>query len=401
MKVAYIISRFPLLSETFILREMDEIERQGWTIVLFPLICQQPEITHAEVQKWMKRRNCIPYMNSNVFISLVKKFLKNPFRFAHVLSSIFFWNLPSPNFLIRALILFPKSILMADIIEKENIKHIHVHYGTHPALCAYIIHKFTGVSYSITLHSHDIYDNHTMLKQKLNAAKFLVTISLFNIDYLSRNLGDWVRNKTFMIHCGVNTKEYKSTETILKNYLQSYKILQIGSLHWKKGQSYLLRAIKILTSEIESVQVNIIGEGKERRKLEKLINELNLTDKVFLLGAKTQSEVKNFLSSADCYLQTSVSEGIPVALMEALACELPVISTEITGIPELVIHRTTGLLIPPKNEEAIAEAIKFLMANPSLAKNYGEAGRKHVEQHFDLQKNVCALINLFKIKIGE
>ena len=401
MRIAYIMSRFPLLSETFILREMDEFERQGGEILLFPLICQEQDLTHYDAELWLERRNCIPFMDIHVLGSLIKTFIKNPLKFITVLIKIVFWNLPSPKFLLRTLILFPKAIRTANKIETENIDHLHVHYASHPALVAYIIHQFTGISYSITIHSHDIYDNHVMLKQKLGAAKFLVTISNFNLDYLVKLLGNWVGKKVFVIHSGVNLSEFVPQKVRNPNNSHKFILLQIGSLHWKKGQTYFLKALKLLDSEIDNLQVQIIGDGPERKKLERMIRELGLTNKVELLGAKTQSEVKQLLINADCYIQTSVSEGIPVALMEALACELPVISTNITGIPELVIHGKTGILIPPKDVAAIADAIKYIFNNPDLAKKFGKAGRRRVESEFNLQNNVSKLIDLFQAKIFE
>lgn len=401
MRIAYMMSRFPLLSETFIVREMNEFERQGGEISLFPLICQEQEITHYEAEQWLERRNCIPFIDINVLRTLVKTFIKSPWRLIKVFINIFFWNLPSPKFLLRSLILFPKSIHTANKIMAEKIDHVHVHYASHPALVAYIIHQFTGISYSITIHSHDIYDNRVMLKQKLGAAKFLVTISNFNVDYLINLLGNWVKDKVFVIHSGVNLSEFSPKKDRQLNTTKKFVLLQIGSLHWKKGQTFFLKAIKILDSEVGNLQVQIIGDGPERKNLEKLIIELGLTNTVHLLGAKNQVEVKQFLSNADCYIQTSISEGIPVALMEALACELPVISTNITGIPELVLDGETGILVPPKDAASIANAIQFIINNPDLAKKYGKAGRKHVEEEFNLQKNVRKLIDLFQVKIFE
>lgn len=397
MKIAYIMTRFPLLSETFILREMIEIEKQGSEIALFPLICQQQEVIHPEVENWIKRCHCYPYFSSSILRSTVRTFIQQPFKFLIVFLSIIFWNLPSPKFLIRAIVLFPKATLMAEKIQAENIDHIHVHYASHPALVAYIIHKFTGIPYSVTMHSHDIYDNHVMLRQKLESAKFLVTISNYNVNYLANLLGNWVTKKITVIHCGVNTEEYKPSARIKKT---DFKLIQIGSLHWKKGQIFLLKAIKALISETDDFQVQIIGEGPERKKLEKIIRELEIGKWVTLLGPKTQDEIKSLLPTADCYLQTSISEGIPVALMEALACELPVISTNITGIPELVIDGKTGILIPPKDEQKIVEAIKFIKINSTLARTFGREGRKHVESNFNLQKNINSLHDLF-IKMNQ
>lgn len=395
MKIAYIMSRFPLLSETFILREMDEIEAQGGEIVLFPMICQDPDIQHHEVQRWIPRRNCIPFFSWEVFSYFLKSLITRPIKITGLFLKIAYWNLPSPRFLIRALSLFPKAILTARKIQEANVDHIHVHYATHPALIAYIVSTLEGVDYSITIHSHDIYDNHVMLKQKLGKAKFLITVSQYNVEYLSQLLGEKIREKTHVVHCGVNTKDYQPAAKSPASNLKATTILQVGSLHWKKGQTYLLEAAKLLKAKTPDFSLMIVGDGKERPHLEKLIEELSLQDTVTLLGAKTQAEVKELLPQADLYVQSSVSEGIPVAIMEALSCQLPVVATNITGIPELVIHEQTGVLVPPRDPEAIAEALFRFMQAPGEAAEFGKAGRDHVAEIFSLDKNVQELNAIF------
>jgi len=396
MKIAYIMSRFPLLSETFILREMDEIESQGGEIALFPLICQEPEVIHEAAKKWIPRRNCIPFFSLSTFISAFGVFLRKPLKVIRLLVEVVVWNLPSPKFLLRGLSLFPKSLVASTRLSKEGLDHIHAHYASHPALMAYIISHLEDISYSITIHSHDIYDNHAMLKQKLGRAKFLITISDYNVEYLANLLGDEFREKIQVIPCGVDPTDYKPLPPHHNTGKKNIEILQIGSLHWKKGQLFLLESIKLLSDQLPNIHLRIIGDGPERPKIEAKISALGLGKIVTLMGSRTQSEVRNILPTADIYLQSSVSEGIPVALMEALSCELPVVATNITGIPELIIHKKTGLLVPPQDPQAISDAVITLLNNPVAAHDYGRNGRKLVIDKFNLATNVSGLNSIFQ-----
>jgi glycosyltransferase involved in cell wall biosynthesis len=234
-----------------------------------------------------------------------------------------------------------------------------------------------------------------MLGTKLKGAAFLAPISEYNIDFMADYVGEWVREKCHVVHCGVDITKY-GNEHLNAKQDDIFEILQIGSLHWKKGQVYLLKAIAHLRDQDIPLRLRIIGEGDERTKLEREIELHELGSIVELMGAKTQDEVANLLPTADCYVQSSVSEGIPVAIMEAMACELPVVATDITGIPELVLNGETGILVPPKDMEALSNALKYIKENPGLAKKMGKRGRDWVQENFDLTKNVSKLISLFE-----
>ena len=395
MKIAYIMSRFPLLSETFILREMVEVERQGQEIVMYPLICQHQPVVHDDAKKWNSRVNCIPFFSSAILAENVKTFFRTPLQYIALLWRVFKENLSSFDFLTKSIYLFPKAVYTAKRLQMEGIEHIHAHYATHPALEAWIIHNLTGIDYSITVHAHDIYDCQAMLGTKLKGATFLAPISEYNIDFMADHVGEWVREKCHVVHCGVDLTKYDNESSGL-NQKDIFEILQIGSLHWKKGQVYLIKAIAHLRDQGVSLRLRIIGEGDERTNLEREIKLHNLGSVVELMGAKTQDEVANLLPTADCYVQSSVSEGIPVALMEAMACELPIVATDITGIPELVLNGETGILVPPKNVEALSNALKYIKENPGLARQMGKHGRVWVQENFDLTKNVSKLISLFE-----
>ncbi len=396
MKIAYIMSRFPLLSETFILREMIEAERQDVDICLYPLICMKEPVAHKETLKWTRVANCTPFFSTHIFAENILTFIQKPFIYISLLWRVIKENLMSPDFLIRGLMLFPKAVYMAKRIKLENVEHIHAHYATHPGLVAWIIHKLTGISYSITIHSHDIYDCQSMLETKLRDAKFLVPISNYNVEYMAKMFGEWVRNKCHVVHCGIDVSNYLPQQEMSSQRERDFDLIQIGSLNWKKGQIYLIQAIALLRNRGVPVKLRIIGEGADRAKIEGEVQKWHLDKLVELLGAKTQEEVAALLVTADCYVQSSVSEGIPIALMEALACELPVISTNITGIPELVLHNKTGILVPPANVEALADAIDSMRANFQKGKNMGKAGRVWVQEQFNLEKSVSKLVALFR-----
>jgi colanic acid/amylovoran biosynthesis glycosyltransferase len=397
MKIAYLVSRFPLLSETFILREMIEVEKLGYQIVLYPIICQDQPVIHDEAKSWVSRANCIPFISPAVLMENIRLFLQNPVRYFYLLWQVFAGNLSSLDFLIRDLYLFPKAVYTAKCLQIEGVDHIHAHYATHPGFEAWLINKLTGISYSITVHSHDIYDCQAMLEPKLRDAIFIAPISNYNINYMEQIVGEWIREKCHVVHCGIDVSRfYPAARKRHRKESDVFELIQVGTFHWKKGQLYLIRAMALLRDRGLRIRLRIIGDGVERPKLEKEIENLNLNSLVLLLGAKTQAEVAVLLPEADCYIQSSVSEGIPVAIMEAMASGLPVVATNITGIPELVLHNQTGLLVPPADVQALADAIYFIMSDPEMSAEMGRLGRLFVQREFDLQKNTAKLADLFK-----
>jgi len=404
MKIAYIMSRFPLLSETFILREMDEVEKQGGEIALYPIICQDPDVIHQAARAWLPRRHCTPHLSTPIVRATLHTLRQQPGKLLGLFFKTIRHTLSSPNFLLRALLLFPKAVYLSTRFKSESIDHIHAHYATHPAFLAWVIHHLTGISYSITIHSHDIYDRQAMLEPKLLDADFLVTISDFNVDYLVDLFGEWVRAKTSVIHCGIDPHKYQPytaapPDSAATGTDEVFQILQIGSLHWKKGQQFLIQAIALLHARDIPVHCRIIGGGPEEKRLQKAIQKYELSGTMELLGELSQDDVASLLPTVDCYVQSSVSEGIPVALMEALACELPVVATNITGVPELVIDQKTGVLVPAKDPQALANAIERVRNDPQKSSIMAAAGRRHVLRKFDLAVNVNQLITKFQEQV--
>lgn len=387
------MSRFPHLPETFILREMNELERQGWEIALYPLILQEQPVVHAAAQPWLARRRQAPFLS--ILAANGQQLRRHPARYGRLLAQVLWENRSSPNFILRALALFPKAIYMAAQMQAEGIVHIHAHYATHPALVAWLIHQLTGISYSVTVHAHDIFVEQAMLGTKLRDAAFIAAISEFNREFLTEQVGPWVHTKTEIIHCGIEPEQYAPSQPHTMG--ERFEILSIGSLQPYKGQKYLIAACKLLQQQGIPFRCRIIGEGELRPDLEALIAAAQLEEQVQLLGAQSQEAVAELLATAHCYVQPSIitpsgkMEGIPVALMEALACALPTVATALSGIPELVVDKESGLLVPPADSQALAAAIARLYADPTWGQQLGHAGRARVLQAFNLPHSVCQL----------
>ena len=400
-RVAYLMSRFPHLPETFILREMDELERQGWEVQLYPLLRPSPPVMHAAARRWLTRVQPLPRFSPDVLAAHLAQLRRAPGRYAAVAGRAFGENLASPNFLVRAVALWPQAVYAARRMQQQGIQHLHAHYATHPALVAWLIHRLTGLSYSLTVHAHDIFVRHTMLATKLRAAAFVVAISEYNRQYLAQVVGAWVRAKTHVIHCGIDPAQYAPRPRERERGAR-FEVLTTGSLQAYKGQAVLVQACAQLRAQGIPVHCRLIGGGEERSRLERQIAALRLTGVVELVGAQPQEVVAELLPTADCYVQPSIRlrsgkmEGIPVSLMEAMASEVPVVASALSGIPELVREGETGRLVPPGQAARLAEVLGEVYADPAGAARQAQAGRALVLREFDLQANVAQLSRLFE-----
>jgi glycosyltransferase involved in cell wall biosynthesis len=399
-KIAYLMSRFPHLPETFILREMIELERQGWQVLLYSLIFQNQSVVHKEAKNWLVRANRFPWFSYDIFKANLRFAINHPRKYFYTLGQIFRSNFASPKFLVRALVLFPKSVKMAEKMQSEGVQHMHAHYATHPTLVAWIINRLTGINYSVTVHAHDIFVDRSMLDVKLRDAAFIVSISQYNLEFLVRHLGNWVREKTHVIHCGVQPGLY--AESAGKKNSARFDIVSIGSLQPYKGMQHLVMACAMLRTREIPVYCRIVGEGDERPMLERLIAQHDLSQCVELLGARDQAAVASVLGEAQVYVQPSVitpsgkMEGIPVSIMEAFASGIPVVASQISGIPELVVPNETGYLVPPGDVKVLADALEHIYHNPAEANSLAKAGQEKVLHEFELGANVQELSLLFQ-----
>jgi colanic acid/amylovoran biosynthesis glycosyltransferase len=400
-KIAYIVSRFPHLPETFILREMIHLEKLGWEVALYPLILQRQELIHEEARPWLSRAHAVPWMSLSLLQANAKRLIGQPRQYVSLLWRVVRENFHSPKFVARALFLFPRAIWMADHFKREGILHIHAHYATHPALVAWLINQLTGIPYSVTVHAHDIFVEKPMLATKLHDSVFISSISEFNRQYLVDLLGPWVQDKTEIVRMGIDPSYYQNGRKDETGGPRSLQILSVGSLQPYKGHIHLVKACAILKQRGIPFTCRIIGGGDLQDLLQRAIRENQLDGLVELMGPRTQAEVSRALRTANCYVQPSVitstgkMEGIPVALMEAMISRVPVVATSISGVPELVRPGETGWLVPPEDAVGLAQALVEIHQNPAEAERRAELGHQWVQEEFEISSNVRKLASLF------
>lgn len=414
MRVAYLTSRFPHLPETFICNEIAEVERQGVDVDLYAYVHQDEPVVHP-VARALEQR-AVFARPARVALDQLYWLRRAPLHYLSTVAIAIVGNVRSPKFLARALMAVPMAVSFARAIDQSEASHVHAHWATHSGLGAWVIGRLTGLPYSITAHAHDLWVDQTMLRPKLADAAAVVTISENNRRFIADRYGDEMAAGVEVIRCGVDTRRLVPSdatesetgfevdggfEVTGEREAGPIRLLTVASLEERKGHTVVLDACCRLADRGVDVQATFIGEGEHRPVIEAVRGRLQLEDVVELAGARDSDGVRKALGQADVFVLASITlangkgEGIPVALMEAMASGLPVVSTDQAGIAELVIDGETGLLVPEGDAAALADAIARLADDPELRQRLASAGRSFVERHHDMTTNVARLIEVF------
>lgn len=395
--IAVIVSRFPLITETFILREIIEMERQGQPVLLVPLLEEKAAVVHREAEPWISRALYTPLLSVPILAANVRMLGRRPWRYLRTLSRVAAGTLGSPGFLLRSLALFPKAVFLAERLERQGFRHVHAHYATHPATVALIVSTLTDVTFSFTAHAHDIFVRRPLLGWKLETATFVRSISHFNRHFLAARYPPPVVQKINVIHVGIEPEGYRPSDGLPGRGRPAH-ILCVASLQRYKGIPVLLEACARLRLRGVEFICTIVGEGPMRPALEDQLRRLDLEATVTLVGARPQHEVSALMRTASLLVMPSVvapdgqMEGIPVAVMEAMASRLPVVASSLSGIPEAVEHLATGLLVEPGQAVELAVAIERVLADVSAARRMGEKARAVIAREFRLDACVSELL---------
>jgi glycosyltransferase involved in cell wall biosynthesis len=407
--IAVLLSRFPRVTETFILREVIELERRGWPVTLVPLMREHAEIVHPEAVAWTSRALFTGWISKEIVASLLRTLRRRPLRLLATVARLKLGNLRSPGFLAKSLLLFPKAVHLAERLREAGVTHVHAHFATHPATVAWVIERLAGIPYSVTVHAHDIFVDRAFLAPKLRRARFVRVISEFNRRYLAERYPS-LEDRLERIHVGIEPERYRPPPAGRREREpgEPVRVLTVAALELYKGIDLLIEVAAILRDcpdgpdgpdgeGVPPITFDVVGEGYHRYDLENHIASHELEGVVRLVGAVAQDEVARRMAAADLFLMPSIiaddgqMEGIPVALMEALASELPVVATRLSGIPELVEDGVTGLLVDPEDWDQIADSILRLVRDQELARRLGRAGRERVEAEFSLRSTVAEL----------
>jgi glycosyltransferase involved in cell wall biosynthesis len=398
--VGYLLKTYPKLSETFILNEILELERQGVSLHLFSLRKPTDEKNHPDVDKVKARVTYIPTLLPNFnfpdLIDLLKVhgqlLSQSPRQYWQALQ----FHLQRPEK--KRWNEFLQAGYLAAKMQELGLSHLQAHFANIPTATTEIAKIFGNFSYNIFAHAKDIYlTEPEVLDRRIASAEFVLTCTGFN----HRHLCSISQSTTpiYLSYHGINLTRFTSAFTKQKTEIPL--ILSVGRYCEKKGFPYLIEACRQLKQQGYKFQCDIVGYGPMQGELAQLIADLDVADVVSLAGKMTQDElVKVYQKSSIFVLPCQVMDngdrdGIPNVLLEAMAMEIPVVSTDISGIGELVDSGENGFLVPEKNPPALAEALEKLLSQPELREQFGKAGRQRVLQQFSLERNVGEIRELF------
>ena len=328
--------------------------------------------------------------------SIFKTIILSPLKTSRLLSE---WkNEVGKRMLLRA-------IYLAYEFRKRRIDHVHAHFAAGAGSVAYLIKEISGIQYSITVHAYDIFKgiiNQKTLHKKLVEASKIRCVSQYNKDFILEAFPDLQDEKLTVIHCGIDVEQYASSGTAP---FERKRIISIANFVEKKGLIYLLKACKSLRDKGLQFKCIVIGDGEKRQELQHYIEKTGIGDVVSLPGMYPNERVHGALKNSTVFVLPCIvakdgdRDGIPVTLMEAMASGIPVISTQVSGIPELVKSEVNGKLVPPESESELAEAITDLLLCEELALKYSKEGRGTVVKHFNIKKIAIELKAFFESMI--
>lgn len=426
--VAYILKGYPRTSETFIANEMFFLEQAGLRLRVFSLITPNAYKPHGVFKKIhafvsyapqtssLKGKGLLYWLTDNAPLYAgdhLRLFARHPLRYLSALVTAVSWGIRyRPRFFsISEKIIkdFLRSGSVArKVLDAADVGHLHGHFCGSATTVTFLVSRMTGIPFSFTAHAKDIYQRDqnpgALLAQKIRQAHFVVTCTAANRDYLQRLA--LAGKPISLVYHGIDTQLFRPTASTAGTEAEPL-ILAVGRLIEKKGFGFLIQACGHLRDRGYRFHCQIVGDdGGDRQRLENLIERLDLGSHVELAGPLTQEALVVRYAHATVFalpsqvLDDGDRDGIPNVLVEAQAMGVPVISTAISGIPELAEDGVTGLLVPPRDPQALARALETVLNDTALASRLAAHGRDCVRRDFDARRTTESLHWLFAQTLG-
>ena len=400
MRIAYFVNQYPAASHSFIRREILALEARGHHVSRYALNLLAETIVDPEDQiKGRKTKHVFAQSPLRLCAVFLVTTLACPRGVLRALRLVLRIGPGSDRGLFRHFAYLVEAAIVAHWCRLDRIEHLHAHFGTNSAAVALLAHMICGTEYSFTVHGPDEFDRPEAiaLSEKIHHAAFVIAVSSFGRSQLMRwaDIDDWRKLK--VVHCGI-TEGFRLAPS--SPDAEERRIVCVGRLSPQKGHLILLSAAHILFHEGLRFHIVLAGDGPLRPQIERKAQELGLTSQLSITGWVPGERVVTELGRASVMVLPSIAEGLPVAIMEAMARRRPVISTFIAGIPELVIPGETGWLVPAGDEHALAAAMReALTADPARLAAMGEAAYRRVFERHAIEAEAEKLENLMLWKV--
>ncbi len=396
MKIAYIMNSYPMTSTTFIRREILALERQGFEIFRVALRTWDGELVEKDDKAEHERTRYVLHDGpAALLLALLQMLLARPGRFARAfgLACRMSWRADRP--LSVHLVYLAEACRIEPWLRKEEIQHVHAHFGTNTAEVAMLAHVLGGPSWSFTVHGPEEFDKAPLigLAEKLRHCAFVVAVCSYGRSQLYRRAAydDWPKVK--VVHCGLDQSFFAAPASPPSS---TRRLLCVGRLCEQKGQLLLVEAARRLLTDGTEFELVLAGGGELRSEIEALIARYKLHNNVHITGWISGDKVREEILAARALVLPSFAEGLPMVLMEAMALRRPVISTYIAGIPELVCPGENGWLVPAGDVEALVKAMRACLDAPiEILTRMGEAARMDALARHDVDREARKLVALF------
>jgi glycosyltransferase involved in cell wall biosynthesis len=396
LRVGYIVRRFPVLSETFVLNEILDIEDQGASVEIFSLLQPRDPRFHPGVARI---RGSIRYLPGLVHFQDLWRYNR---RAAERFGSRYWQMLGycASRFKISLLWRFFEAAYVAERAADRKLSHLHAHFANRTATVAKLAADLAGISYSFTAHAFDIYKStvdRRVLAAKIRQAAFVVAVSEVGRRDLAELSPD-SESRIHRIYNGIDLQRFSAQDRPVG---RRPTILSVARLQEKKGLADLVEACGLLKSRGIDFRCRIVGQGRLRPALKAQIESLDLEREVKLVGVMGQDEIISEYATADIFVLPCVvgadgnRDGLPVSIVEAQASGLPVVTTAVSGTIEAVDDRTNGVIIPQRSPELLAARLRELIEHPERRRALGRAARASAESRFDRRETSAQLCRLF------
>jgi len=393
-RLGYLLKCFPRVSETFILNEILELERQGAPLAIYSLNEPQEPLQHRQADDVRSPITYLPFpllLAAHRYLAAhVELLVRHPVRYAKTLASVVasldrdLWER------------FVQAGYLARLLRRDGIGHVHAGFVHYPGSVAWLTHRLTGVSFSLATHAKDMYHSPPdLLRKKLAAAKAVLTCTRYNMPNLEAVAAPGRIRRLRQIYHGTDLERFPFGPYGAADPPQ---ILAVGRLVEKKGFAHLIAACGLLRDRGRRFHCRIVAGARDLwDELVAQIRELHLEGLVDLDGPLDQDGVARAYREATVFALPCViardgdRDGIPNVLVEAAACGVPIVSTDVSGIPELVRDGETGLVVPPGDPVRLADALERMLDSPGLRDELRRGARAHVAEVFDLRRNARAV----------
>jgi glycosyltransferase involved in cell wall biosynthesis len=404
--IAYLSGRYPAVSHTFIMREVEALRRLGLRVETLAIHRARIEdlLSDADREAFDTTFAVLPTRPGRLVGAHLEAFRARPGRYLKTLVLALRLSPPGLRGRLWQLFYFAEAMVIWRHCRDVGVRHVHAQFADTATESALLVSHFEsgdgrdrqGWSWSLAVHGPvEFYDvTVNRLGEKLRRARFALAISDFGRSQLMALVEEEHWHKIQVVRCGVDPAAFGHRGRVDSG--PGVRIVCVGRLVHHKGQAVLLEAVAELARRGRPVTLTVVGDGPKRSSLEQLAQRLGIADSVTFTGSVAQDRIRDLYATGDIFCLPSFAEGLPVVLMEAMAVGLPVVTSRIMGIPELVEDGVSGLLVPPGRPDELAGALEQLIRDPDRRHRMGAAGRDRVVAEFDVSRSAAKLGEIFR-----